>query len=179
MSTMLLVMGRFVMSDQINLTNTVLFDTNVWLDYFLNRNDMSQTIVELIAEIDASGCTVATTVSIKKDVFYLVPRELQRIASASNEPLSFNTTQTSAYTEIAWAVLEQMDNLSTIVPLNLREDFFARHLRAQHADYEDDALLATARSIGAQCVVTSDKKLLECFSDICCTPHAALNRYKS
>ena len=152
-------------------TATVLFDTNVWLDYFLGREGVVEDIVSLIANLRASDHTIATTVPIKKDVFYIIQRELRRRAKAEGADAS---VQDAPYGEIAWAMLEQMDELSTIVPVGMREDFFARHLRSEHGDYEDDALIAAARSLGARCVVTSDTRLLARFPDACRTPAQAL-----
>ena len=149
-------------------TTTILFDTNVWIDYFLGREGVVDDIVDLIADVRSSGYSIATTVSIKKDVFYIIPRELHR--RASGERPTASTPTHGAFTEIAWALLDQMDDLATVVPIGMREDFFARHLRSEHGDYEDDALVATARSIGARCVATSDIRLLSRFPDVCRTP---------
>ena len=150
-------------------TNTLLFDTNVWLDYFLQRPGVTDDIVDLIACSKAAGDTIATTVSIKKDVFYIAPRELRRRGAPKGSDATL--------TQIAWALLEQMDDLATIVPLSMREDFFARHLKDQHADYEDNALMATARAVGPKCVVTSDAELLRRFPSECLTPARAVALY--
>lgn len=156
---------------------TLLFDTNVWLDYYLGRSGVASDIAHVIEYVRAGGDTIITTVSIKKDVFYIVPRELRRLAHAQ-DPGS-PVPSGDSFTQIAWAVLESMDDIATVVPLSMREDFFARHLRRECDDYEDNALLATAHSAGAQIVVTSDRRLLERFGDRCQTPAAVLATYEA
>jgi len=158
-------------------TNTLLFDTNVWLDYFFDRAGVSNDIVDLIECAKFAGDTIATTVSIKKDVYYIVPRELRRRAAAIGGHGDEQPSET-LFKQVAWALLEQMDELATVVPLSLREDFFARHIKDEHNDYEDDALVATARAIGAKCIVTSDLPLLRHFPNECRTPAQALAIYR-
>lgn len=158
-------------------TNTLLFDTNVWLDYFFGRPGVSNDIVDLIECAKSAGDTIATTVLIKKDVYYIVPRELRRRVAASGGHGDGQPCEASLK-QVAWALLDQMDDLATIVPLSLREDFFARHLKGEHNDYEDDTLVATARAVGAKCIVTSDLPLLRHFPNECRTPAQALAVYR-
>ena len=150
----------------------VLFDTNVWLDYFLGREPVSSDVARLIEALHVNDYGIAVTVAIKKDVFYILPRELRRRGSISSAGEEVRCSEES-YAQVAWAVLDRIDELATVVPLGMREDFFARHMRQDHTDYEDDALVATARSIGARCTVTSDSRLIGRFPQLCLTPAQA------
>ena len=59
----------------------------------------------------------------------------------------------------------------------MREDFYARHLRKSHEDYEDNLLLATVHSIGARSVITYDRQLLDRFPALCMMPREAFERF--
>ena len=159
-------------------TPIFLFDTNVWVDYFLGRPEVIQAITDLIKLIRKNHLSIATTVSIKKDVFYIVPRELRRLALTQMQQEGCDkggrVPSQQSFTQVAWATLDQMDNLATIVPMGMREDFYARNLRKDLSDYEDDTVLATAKSINAERLITSDRRMLDRFPELCMTPAQAL-----
>lgn len=158
----------------------VLYDTNVWMDFFLHRSaDKAKSVISLTGLLEERYAHIVITTSIKKDVFYNIQRDIKRQYRNARGTEKLPEDFALAARDLAWTMLEQMDELATIVPESMREDFFARHLRATHDDYEDDLLMGTAQAVDAQMVVTYDEALVSHFPRLCMTPRAALERLEA
>lgn len=154
----------------------VILDTCVWLAFLLNTEGPGRPVTLLLRKLRCTGRPVAMTASMRKDVFYIASRETRRQWRSDFPGRAMDAHQSQLIRDMAWTMLEEMDEFAIIVPEGMREDFFARHLRADHDDYEDDLLVGTAQAIGAEMVVTSDEALLRRFPELCATPEAALER---
>ena len=138
---------------------TLLLDTNVWLDYYLGWRRGHAAAVELVmraCEQDADLLYAAVT---SKDVFYQIGAELKRHARAVNAGV-LDEPAAQAAGEAAWACVEHLDEIATVVGCDLSDLWLARKQRALHADYEDDLVIAAALRASPTCLVTSDEALL-------------------
>lgn len=145
----------------------LLLDTNIWMSYF-TREDSTYRDCELLLETAvANDAPLLVSPTTLKDVFYLIPRRFHRQdASAGKDNIS--------YEPVAWGCLDFMLDIATPSPLSLIECTMANTLRGRFGDFEDNLILATGESAGAEYIVTYDKPLLKRFPEACITPKRAL-----
>lgn len=146
---------------------SLVIDTNVWVDYFLNNEldrGASKRLLECAVKNDVSLLVCPTTI---KDVFYLLPRRFKRQDALEGKP-------ETSYEPVAWACIESMLELATPSPLGLFECTLARSLRSKCKDYEDNLILASSESAKADYIVTRDGLLLQRFPEACITPERAI-----
>ena len=135
---------------------TVLFDTNVWMDFFTNRRGNAHDVALLIDAIASGDGSVLTTITTVKDLFYLIPCYLKREAEADGGA----GNMAAAREAIAWSCVRMVRKLSTVVGTDTADLLWAEANRAVEPDLEDGLLLETVRRAGADFVVSSDRGLL-------------------
>lgn len=137
----------------------VMVDTNVWVDYFLDRNDRHETAMRFVLEASADGRAVLYTASVSlKDVYYLICMLSKRSLRADNLPVT--KERATAVAESAWSSVRAIIDLSIIVPVGQAEVLQAAALRSVHDDFEDDLVMAAAKRASVDFLVTSDDELL-------------------
>lgn len=150
-----------------------LLDTNVWLDYFLDRGKLHEITASLIGSaFSTDNIQLCTAILSTRDVYYYVQKELKR-ASVEEEG---EVTEANVYAahEVAWACLTTLRNLSFVVPADETDMVEASVLRETHFDYEDNLIAAAAKRVKAECIVTSDEQMLKHQPYKCITPEAAI-----
>ena len=151
---------------------SVLLDTNVWLDHFIDRSathDLAHDIVTLCIRRDHRILAAAPSV---KDCFFLVAQELKRIERSQHGSVSESAAST--INEVAWSCVLVMRKLAYIVPLDDSDVIEAAILRPSHSDFEDNLIVAAAERARADYLVTSDKALLAHAPIACISPVQAL-----
>ncbi len=144
--------------------NTVLVDTNVWLDYFMGEGPELEAIKELV-RLAHEGClTLLYAPTTAKDLFYLIPRRLRRLVPEDN----------TSYAPAAWGCIEKLMEIAVAAPLSFPECELARMLRKTFDDFEDNLVLAAAETAKADYVVTQDRAFLSAMPEVCITPSRAL-----
>lgn len=136
----------------------VLLDTNVWLDYFIDRSVMHDLAREVVKRCIRNELTILAAAPSTKDCFFLVAQELKRIERAANGSVSESAAAT--VNEIAWSCVLSMRKLAYIVPVDDSDVIEAAVLRSVHSDFEDNLVVAAAMRAQADYLVTSDKALL-------------------
>lgn len=136
----------------------LLLDTNVWLDYFLDRSALHDEAGDLIVEATANGIELLTALPSVKDCYLLVQVELKRMERAANGAVSEGAAK--AINEIAWSCVSNMRKLSYIVPSAEDDMIEALIMRDVHPDFEDNLVVAAALRGRADYLVTSDARLL-------------------
>ncbi len=101
---------------------------------------------------------LAITPTIAKDVFFLAGASLKNALRAGGVTVTERRAATA--NEAAWSRLRAMQSQSVMVGVGFGEHLEALALRDQHGDYEDDLLLAIAKSDAIDYLVTNDKGLL-------------------
>lgn len=136
----------------------LLIDTNVWLDFFIDRSSRHDSAGALIAKANRQGATLLTPVAAVKDIYFLIGLELKRMqreAKAEGTESFANSVD-----EVAWACISSLRRQSVIVGADATDMIEALAMRPSHSDFEDDLIAAALQRAHADYLVTSDEGLL-------------------
>lgn len=136
---------------------TLLVDTNMWLDYFLGRKGAKDATAFIQCSLDHEDA-ITVNLGIMKDVFYLVGATVKRRAREEKGKVDEATSRVA--NDLAWTCLSKIQGLAVVLNLGFAEHLEASALRLKNPDYEDDLLLATAKNLKADYIITGDKSLL-------------------
>lgn len=92
-----------------------------------------------------------------KDVYYLVTATLRRVQRVDKGVLS--EADSRACNEIAWSCVRQAMDYSIVANTGKNECLDAFVCHSIHGDFEDNLVLASARAVGADVLVTGDEQL--------------------
>lgn len=146
----------------------VLFDTNVLVDYLLGREPGCTACKRIIAMSEPGQYALYATSLSLKDAYYLVSRNLRRMERLASGSVSEGMAR--AVSETAWACVRQLVDMVLVVPVGRNECLDAFTLRPLHGDFEDNLVVASAREIGADYLVTGDERLLKRAPVACLRP---------
>ena len=135
----------------------ILLDTNVLVDYALGREPGCAACGEIIAQAAGANHVLYAASTSLKDAYRLVCASLKRAERIASGSVS--DARGLAAREIAWACVRQLMQTLLVVPVGQSECLDAFTLRALHDDFEDDLIVAAARKIGADFLVTGDTRL--------------------
>lgn len=136
----------------------IVLDTNVWVDYYINRDIKSKAIIRLMSAIEDHGSMLATTDGICKDVFYVISTEMKQDDNG-NVVLGEDWAIAESAREAAWACIRDMTRRSINIPGTSSDPMRAITLRDIHDDFEDNLLIAVCEYNDVRMIVSSDKKL--------------------
>ena len=134
----------------------ILLDTNVLVDYYLGREPGCSACKDIIARCCGEHALYAAAVSLK-DVYYLVGATLKRAQRVEQGTLS--EQDALACTQIAWSCVRQAMEFVLVANTGRAECLDAFVCRSVHEDFEDNLVVAAARTIGADFLVTGDERL--------------------
>lgn len=146
----------------------ILLDTNALVDFLLGREPGCSACKRIIALSDSSKQVLYVSSTSVKDAYYLVRSGLKR--AERNVSGSVDERQARAISEVAWACVRQVLDTALVVPIGRGECFDAVTMKVLHDDFEDDLILAAAREVKADFLVTSDEKLMKHAPVACLTP---------
>lgn len=146
----------------------LLVDTNVWLDHYLARLPRQRACTALLTAAAEGQAALLVTAPVLKDLYYLLSVQLKR--DIRSEKGQVSEEDALAVDELAWACTRNALELASVTPVGAMDVWDAFTLRAAHPDFEDDLLLAAARSAGADAIVTGDRKLAQHAPVPCLTP---------
>lgn len=149
---------------QITKVNSLLLDTNVWLDYFMGEGPSLAEISRLVACGQTNSLTLLYTPTTAKDLFYIIPRRLRMRGGSADV----------SYVPAAQACLERMMEIAVAAPLSFPECELARMLSKKLPDFEDALIVAAAQAAKADFIVTQDKVFLAQLPEVCITPARAV-----
>ena len=136
----------------------LLVDTNVWMDYFLVRQEPHREAAELVRLAFGSEDVVLYAASLSlKDLAYLLENVFRRDVRESAGDVSPQAA--AAARETAWGCVRAVVDRALVVPVGHAEVLQAFTLRSAHDDFEDDLLLGAAYRADADYVVTADAAL--------------------
>lgn len=135
----------------------ILLDTNVLVDYYLGREPGCSACVNIINLAHDRHPLYAAAPSLK-DVYYLVGATLKRLQRQERGALAQADAQ--ACNEIAWGCVRHALDVVLVANTGSKECLDAFVLRSLHDDFEDNLVAASARSVQADFIVTSDERLL-------------------
>lgn len=137
----------------------MLVDTNVWMDYCIATSENHEAAVRFMTESAASGAVLYVSSVSLKDIFQLIVRRTKK--ELRDEGVEVDAAWSAAITESAWSFVRSVREDALVVPVGPSEILFAETWHDEHGDFEDDLILAAAKRVRADCVVTSDKDLLK------------------
>ena len=144
----------------------ILVDANVWLDYGIATSENHESAVRFMVESAVNDVVLYVSSISLKDVFQLIVRRTKK--ELRNEGTEIDAAWSAAISESAWSFVRSMREAALVVPRRFpREVLHAETWRTAHGDLEDDLVLAAAKRVRADCVVTSDRELLKRAQGIC------------
>lgn len=135
----------------------LMVDTNVWLDYYLDRGPRHDAAGKVIVAAAGERAALYVTDGILKDFFFLFQQTLQEMHRSDG--LAIDANLAASIEETTWACLRNIMHLALVVPLGAGEVWEAFALRSRHGDFEDNLVIAAAKRADADYIVTADKKL--------------------
>ena len=138
---------------------SLLCDTNVWLDHYLGFRPGHEEVASFMAQATEADAELLVPFASLKDFYYLMQIELKRCARSDGSPLGEGDG--AAIREIAWAALDSLTEVASIVGGDASDVWLARKQRPLHDDFEDDLVIAAALRSKADFLVTSDERLLQ------------------
>lgn len=138
---------------------TLLMDTNVWLDYFMGGRSGHGEACRLINAAIENDVRLLHASLSAKDLFYLVSAGFEHACRQQNGGVLAQEAATAAR-ETAWACLQTLGVLSSPVGCDQSDIWVAEKQRVVHGDFEDDLIIAAAMRSNADVLVTRDEKFL-------------------
>lgn len=135
----------------------ILLDTNVLVDYYLGREPGCSSCKSIISLCNGKHALYVAAISLK-DVYYLIGATLKRAQRFERGSLSEHDAL--ACTEIAWGCVRHAMDFTIVAHTGKSECLDAFVYKSLHNDFEDNLVLATARSLGVDFLVTGDEKLV-------------------
>lgn len=139
-------------------SQSMLLDTNVWLDFFIPSREGYAAARSLITLAKKEKTLLLYPVHAVPDIFYLVnmgaKHNLRQLYGDSDELIA------AAARTTAWECVNALCEVATAVGADQGDVWLACKTEHLHNDVEDNLVLAAARRAKADCVVTNDKSLL-------------------
>ena len=134
----------------------IMLDTNVLVDYYLGREPGCDACTRIIDLCLGTHALYAAAVSLK-DVYYLVASTLKRAQRLERGTLTEGDARACA--EVAWGCVRHAVDTFLIANTGRGECLDAFVCRSVHNDFEDNLVLAAARSVEADILATGDERL--------------------
>ncbi|MBQ9043689.1 MAG: PIN domain-containing protein [Eggerthellaceae bacterium] len=136
---------------------SVLCDVNIWLDFYFGDRKGHDMARRLVLQGQKQGLMFMVPASCLSDFFYICQASfkkgvLERYGAVSDE-------QGIAAREGAWAAMESLLRIATVVGADMSDAEIALKFKDVHRDYEDDLVIAAALRAKPDCLVTRDAKL--------------------
>ena len=146
-------LGRAADSEPLAL----LVDTNVWVDAFIDRSVNHEAAALFLKRARLAHVPIFASLEATRDMSFLVSAELKRMQR--DEKGTVTQQFANAVNEASWSLLQTMRRTATVVGADSSDMVEALALRAKHADYEDNLVMAAALRCRATHIVSSDKQL--------------------
>lgn len=154
------------------MAKRILCDTNVWLDYYCGTRPLHDAANRLVKSSLRQGVMLMVPMSCLGDFFYLCRKDLKQGFREFSGSVS--ESNAAAANEGAWACLDALLNIATVVGGDGSDARIALKHKNLHGDYEDDLVIAAAFRSEADCLVTCDKRLLAKSPILALTPDEAI-----
>lgn len=152
-----------------SLPQKLLVDTDVWIDYFLERNpEKHEMAMRFVTAATAAGTALYTSSATMPDLFFLLCQETKRCLRERGKVV--DEGMAAAVRESAWSSMRSIMELSMVVPVGRNEALRAMTYRELHDDFEDDLILAAAARVDVDFVVTNDTALMRHAPVACLCP---------
>ena len=138
--------------------HSIVFDTNVLLDYFLPWREQAAGAKELVGLALQKDVAILYPVHAIKDVFYLISGSMKQKCREDTGGLT--ESQALAAQAAAWGCVESIRQNATAIGADESDVWLACKYRGLSGDLEDNMVMAAAQRAQADFLVTSDGALL-------------------
>ena len=135
--------------------NSLLIDTNVWIDYFIAERPHHDEAFELIDLAASNGIALCYAITTAKDLFHQLAVDAKRWARrrcGGSLPEGFG----AAAQEFSWGCVTSLDNLATPLGMDGSDLWLAVKQKPVHRDLEDNLVAAAAKRARVDFLVTGD-----------------------
>lgn len=135
----------------------IMVDTNVWLDLFVPNRPKVEESIAFFKEARRHGVEIAFTPEIARAVFRIVSCEAKSYFRQSMG--SLGETYARATASNAWDAVASMQEIGTAIGSSMGDLWMAEKLRDEHAEIEDNLIVAACMRCNIDYLVTNDEKL--------------------
>lgn len=139
-------------------TRIIMVDTNVWVDLYVPGRPHRDAALAFFESARRDDVELVFTLEIARAVFRIVSYEAKRWVRLGKGELSDSYAR--AIAAHAWDFVVDMQEYGTAVGSATPDLWLAAKLRDEHAEIEDDLIVAACMRIGADYLVTNDEKLM-------------------
>lgn len=148
---------------------SILLDTNVWLDFYFGERPRNPSARRLFRLADKRNIALLFAVTSSKDVYYLSAAEL-KAAARKEHGAALSEEEAAGAEATAASIVASMAAQGLAVGLDMTDVWMAAKQRHIHRDYEDNLIVAAAMRARADVLVTNDEKLLRHSMVLAMTP---------
>lgn len=141
------------------LPQSLLLDTNVWLDNYDGTRPLNKQSREMIDKAFAHDTTLLYPVCSLKDVYYNLVQSMKN--ASRNEGMPITNAAATVIKELAYASVKNMAEIATAVGADDSDVWLALKMYPYHRDVEDDFVLAAMERSKASFLVTNDVQLIK------------------
>ena len=139
-------------------TPAFLIDTNIWVDYELPRDNYEE-VKSFFHSARAHGTRLGIAAHSLKDAFNVIERRIKQIEHI--DPRIEKEHVGPAARASAWAAVDYILEHAEVVGTDYMDAYLACKDRVFHDFYEDNLVVAAARRMEADLLVTNDTSLLK------------------
>ena len=136
----------------------IMVDTNVWVDLYVPGRPLREASLSFFEVAQRDDVELTFTVDIARAVYRIVSHEAKRWVRQDKGSLP--DAYAKAIASHAWDFMESMQEQATAVGSATADLWLASKLRDQHAEIEDNLIVAACMRIKADYLVTNDESLL-------------------
>lgn len=139
-------------------TKTIMVDTNVWVDLYVPGRPLRDASLAFFKAVQRDDVELVFTLDIARAVYRVVSYEAKRWVRQDKGLLS--DAYAKAIAAHGWDFVESMQEQATAIGSATADLWLASKLRDEHAEIEDNLIVAACMRIEADYLVTNDEKLL-------------------
>lgn len=139
-------------------TKTIMVDTNVWVDLYVPGRPLRDASLAFFKAAQRDDVELVFTLDIARAVYRVVSYEAKRWVRQDKGLLS--DAYAKAIAAHGWDFVESMQEQATAIGSATADLWLASKLRDEHAEIEDNLIVAACMRIEADYLVTNDEKLL-------------------
>lgn len=136
----------------------IMVDTNVWVDLYVPGRPLREASLAFFEAAQRSDVELLFTLEIARAVFRLVAYEAKAWVRQDKGELS--EAYAHAIAAHSWDFVRDMQEHGTAVGSATADLWLAEKLRDEHAEIEDNLIVAACMRTGASYLVTNDRALL-------------------
>lgn len=136
----------------------IMVDTNVWVDLYVPHRPNREASIAFLEAAEQAEAELVFTPEIARAVFRIVSYEVKRWVRQDTGGLS--EAYAHAIADHVWDFVQDMQEHGTPVGSATPDLWMASKLRDEHAEIEDNLIIAACMRLKTDYLVTNDAKLI-------------------